>query len=313
MKVTIYGRGHVATTVAMILSDRAEHQITGPLARDRRRQLSAPADVVVLATASFLKDIADDLRAAVNAGANVITTCEEAAYPWAVNDEFAAELDQLAIDNGVSILGAGINPGFAFDYFVLTALGIVEDFDSIQVERVVNLSGFSLPIQRQLGIGFSSDDFEAGLRNGNIHGHIGFPQSMRIVARQLGLTIDRIEREIHPLILDESVESAGALLNPGQTGGFIQHYVGVVADEPWFTADFTGHVDLSLIGRTPSDKVQISGPDAVSFETQPGFNPQRATPALIANSLQRVVDARPGWRTVGELPPAVPSRGSGSR
>lgn len=42
---------------------------------------------------------------------NVVTTAEEMACPQAQNPELAAEIDKIAKENGVSVLGTGINPG----------------------------------------------------------------------------------------------------------------------------------------------------------------------------------------------------------
>jgi 4-hydroxy-tetrahydrodipicolinate reductase len=279
----------------------------GPYGRpDRDTALSSGADAVVIATTSFLTDIADDLREAVRAGSNVITTAEEAAFPWAIDPALVEELDQLGRQHGVTILGAGLNPGFAFDSLVLTTLGVVAEVQSLRVERIVDVSGFSATILRRLGIGYTLEEFEEGVKGGSISGHIGFPQSMRIVASRLGFELEQIKRKIKPMVLDRTMPCAGMTLETGQTGGFIQEYVGMVAGKPWFTADFTGHIDLALIDRAPRDRIEISGPTPISFETMPGFNPQLATPALIANSLRRLIDARAGWVTVGELPPAVP-------
>ena len=111
----------------------------------------------MIATTSFLSQVGPDIRAAVMSGSNVITTAEEAAFPWYFNNEFANELDFLARSaQAAIILGAGLNPGFAFDSLVLTAAGVTSGIDTISVERVVDLSGFSTAILRRLGIGFDS-------------------------------------------------------------------------------------------------------------------------------------------------------------
>ena len=149
--------------------------------------------MVVIATTSFLAAIADDVRDAVEAGSNVITTAEEAAYPWANDAATADRLDALARSRGVTILGAGLNPGFAFDALVLTACGVVPEVESLLVERVVDLSGFGETVLRRIGVGHSAESFEEGRRNGTVTGHIGFPQSMRVVAARLGVD-DRADR-----------------------------------------------------------------------------------------------------------------------
>src|SRR5260370_42628811 len=54
---------------------------------DRDAALSQPADLLLVATTSFLHGVADDLRTGVRHGLNVITTAEEAAFPWAHGQE----------------------------------------------------------------------------------------------------------------------------------------------------------------------------------------------------------------------------------
>ena len=175
----------------------------GPFGRDRRDEaLRSGADVVVIATTSFLAEIADDVRDAVESGSNVITTAEEAAYPWANDAATADRLDALARSRGVSILGAGLNPGFAFDALVLTACGAVPEVESLLVERVVDLSGFGETVLRRIGVAHSAESFEEGRRSGRVTGHIGFPQSMRVVGGRLGVEIERIDAELEPLFAD---------------------------------------------------------------------------------------------------------------
>jgi 4-hydroxy-tetrahydrodipicolinate reductase len=295
MRVAIYGAGQAGTAVAGLLGRRGV-TVDGPFGRDgRRAALESGADVVVIATTSFLTEIADDVRAAVAAGSNVLTTAEEAADPWAADPALADALDREARARGVTILGAGLNPGFAFDALVLTAIGACADVHALHVERVVDLSGFGATILRRLGVGFAPDAFAAGVAAGTITGHIGFPQSMRVVARALGVEIERIDRTIEPLL-------AG-----GRSAGFVQRYVAIVAGAPWFAADFTGHVDPAGAGLSTRDVVEIDATPPVRLEIAGGLPSQAGSAAVLANSVARVAAARPGWVTVAELPPAIPA------
>lgn len=307
MKVALYGAGQVGTNVARILDGRAWADVRGPYSRrERAAALSGGADAVVIATTSFLREVGPDIRTAVEHGSNVLTTAEEAAYPWSVDPRLAEDLDTVARARGVTILGAGYNPGFAFDAHVLTAAGVVERVDSLRVERVVDLSGFSKTILRRLGLGFTPDEFAEGVATGSITGHIGFPQSMRIVARQMGLELEAIDRTISPHIAKADILGPTMTVHAGLSAGFQQDYVGVVDGRRWFEASFTGHLTLSAIDREPRDEIFIDSPVPLRFATVPGVNPQMGTPALVANSLKRLVAAPPGWTTVGELPPANP-------
>ena len=307
MRVALYGAGQVSRNIARILATRADVEVIGPAGREQRLEmLASGADVVVIATTSFLADVAGDIRLAAESGSNVITSAEEAAFPWAVDASLAEELDGLARERGVTILGGGLNPGFAFDALVVTALGPAAHVRSIRVERIVDCSGFGTNILRRIGFGFSETEFEAGTKSGAITGHIGFPQSMNVVAGALGLTIDRIEREITPIIGDRRYEVEHLTVEAGRTAGFEQHYVAIVDGAPWFEALFTAHLEPESIGKPARDEIWIDGTPDLHFVVIPGFNPQSASSALIANSLRRVVDAKPGWTTVAALPPAFP-------
>lgn len=305
LRVSLYGDGQVNRNVAAILRRRLGYHVLGPYGRAERDQaLVAGADVVVIATTSFLTEIASDLRAAITSGSNVITTAEEAAYPWAVDVELAGELDELATSHGVTGIGCGLNPGLAFDAFVLTVTGATWDIERIRVERSVDLSRFSSTILRRLGIGYNAAEFAARVREGTIHGHIGFPQSMRIVAGALGVGLERIERQIEPIYAERAHTTADMSIPRDATAGFRQLYTGIVDNRAWYEAVFTGHVDPVANGTPPRDQIDVHGSTPLHLVVEPGFDPQTGSSAMIANSIRRVVAARPGWLTVAELPPA---------
>ncbi len=310
LRVAFYGAGQVGTNASEILRRREGIEVLGPFGRAQRDEaLRAGADVVVIATTSFLSAIADDVRDAVESGSNVITTAEEAAYPWANDAATADRLDALARSRGVTILGAGLNPGFAFDALVLTACGVVAEVDSLLVERVVDLSGFGETVLRRIGVAHSAESFEKGRRAGTVTGHIGFPQSIRVVAGRLGVKIERIDRELEPIFAETDLAASSLTVRVGETAGFRQRYSAVKGDgHTWFEAWFTGHVAPPAIGQEPRDSITIRGPyGGVQLAATPGLNPQSGSASIVANSVWRVVAAPPGWTTVGELPPAVPA------
>ncbi len=309
LRVAFYGAGQVSTNAAEILRRRDGIEVVGVFDRDRREDaLRGGSDVVVIATTSFLAAIADDVRDAVAAGSNVITTAEEAAYPWANDAAIADRLDALARSRGVTILGAGLNPGFAFDALVLTACGVVPEVESLLVERVVDLSGFGEAVLRRIGVGHTVESFEEGRRRGLVTGHVGFPQSMRVVAGRLGVAIERIDRELEPIFTERDLSASSLVVAPGQTAGFRQRYAAIAGGRLWFEALFVGHVAPAEIGLDPRDAITIRGPyGGLNMAVTPGMNPQSGSASIVANSVRRVVAAAPGWTTVGDLPPAVPA------
>ncbi len=330
-RVALVGIGRVGRDVARLLSDRADVQIVAACSRnpDHRgsdvgtlagvaplgvsigdtleQALAAQPDVTLIATTSFLDQVADPIALAAGSGSNVLVTAEEAAYPWAVDEEIAGRLDQLARERGVSILGAGANPGFVFDALVLTASGACPDVESISVERRVNFSRFSATVLGRLGVGYDAAGFASGVEDGAIFGHIGFPQSMHVVAGALGRRIDRIEREMTPVFAERDLAAEHLAVPAGRTAGVRQDYVALVDGRPWYRARLTGHVDPSAVGLELRDTIEILGSARVHLELDPGLDPQVTSASVLANSLTRLVAARPGWVTVADLPPARPA------
>src|SRR5690606_20763450 len=65
------------------------------------------ADIVIISTDSFVKDNFDKIKYCLEKKINVISTAEEMAYPQAQEPELAKEMDRIAKENGVTVLGTG--------------------------------------------------------------------------------------------------------------------------------------------------------------------------------------------------------------
>ncbi len=208
----------------------------------------------------------------------------------------------------MAVAGLGINPGFVFDALVSTLSGAAWDVSGIEVERVVDLSGFGARVLTRLGVGLTPEAFAEGVATGAVTGHIGFPQSIRIVAHTLGRPLERVEREIEPIITEHPLTSRELDVAPGLVGGFTQRYKGIVDGETWFVAHLVGHLDPPSIGEPLRDLIRIHGAAELALDLVPGLNAQSTVAAVLVNSIGRICRAEPGWRLVTELPPAVARR-----
>ena len=329
IKVILSGIGGVGRNVTRILNARPGYQVVAAFSRntalvgqdvgalagvaslgvkvvaEREAALERPADALVIATTSFLHDVAGDIRAGIEHGINVITTAEEAAFPWLTDEQLANELDRLAKEHQVSVIGMGLNPGFIFDALMLTASGVSWDVQRIRVRRVVDVSRFSTTIQKRIGIGYSRDEFEAGVGSDSIKGHIGFPQSFTLAAKYMGRKLERIDKSFEPLIADRPYTKDNLNVEAGQTAGFIQRTSAIVDGEPWFAAEFIAHIDLPSIDLATEDSISIEGYNPINITVSPGCQPQLGSAAMVANSIPKVVEARPGFLTVADLPPLI--------
>ena len=309
--VSIFGCGQLGNAVAAILTVNPRYEVAGPFGRhERAAALCAAADLVIVATTTRLRDVAADIEDAVRAGSNVLVSAEEAAYPFVVDPATAERLDALARDRAVSIAGAGVNPGLMFDSLVLTMLGAAPRGCTLLVRRNVDISGFGSTVLRRIGVGCTETHFTQAVQHGEILGHAGFPQSMSLVAHALGLDIDHIAKDLRPLITEVPIDIPGRFeVHAGQSAGVEQRYKAYVGREPWFVAEFFGHIALAAVGREPSDDIELwlGGAKFQTLSLRPGVDAQIGSANMIANSVERVLAARPGWVTVAEMIPAFPA------
>lgn len=309
--VSIYGAGQLGSSVAALLRANPIYDVRGPYGRTQRAEaLGAGADLVIIATTTRLRDVAADVETAVSAGSNVLVSAEESAFPFMVDADLANRLDALARERRVSIAGAGVNPGLMFDSLVLTMLGAAPQGCTIHVRRTVDISKFGSTVLRRIGVGATATDFADAVERGDILGHAGFPQSMAIVADAIGVEIQRIDKTLRPVISTAAIDIPGRFrVEPGESAGVDQTYTAMVAGKPWFVAHFFGHVDLPSLKRDASDDIDLTHKRRPfqSIKLRPGVGAQVGSSNMVANSVERVLAAPPGWVTVAEMQPAYPA------
>ena len=97
-------------------------------------------DVVFLTTVSSLKAVFPQLKKCLTAGVNVVSTCEELAYPFRADPQLSAEIDKIAKANNVTVLSTGVNPGFLMDSWSLFMTGVCQQVKRVKAVRVQNAS-----------------------------------------------------------------------------------------------------------------------------------------------------------------------------
>jgi 4-hydroxy-tetrahydrodipicolinate reductase len=258
---------------------------------DTEAALRQPADMVVHATGSRLGEVLPQLEAALAAGCNVASTCEELAYPWFHHPGAAQRLDALAREHGVSVVGLGVNPGFVMDLLPLLLTVPCREITRITVERVVDAAQRREPLRRKIGAGLTTAAFRAGVRAGRL-GHVGLVQSVAMIADALGWPLRRISEEIQP------VPGRGA-----RVAGLHQVARGFRAAPGWGgRAAVRLDLRMAVGARRPHDAVTIQGTPVLHLEIPGGIHGDLATWAIVANALPAVHAAGPGLWSVSRLP-----------
>ena len=183
-------------------------------------------DVVLHSTGSYLKDVKPQLLKIINSGADLVSTCEELAYPFLKHPDISKELDTKARRRGVTVLGTGVNPGFVMDTLVITTTGVCQDVKKIWSRRIQDASVRRLPFQRKIGAGLTPTEFRERVAQGTIR-HVGFAESVAMIASALGWKLDRIEEKVEPKIAEKAVASDYIKVEPGQVAGLDAPRAGV--------------------------------------------------------------------------------------
>jgi hypothetical protein len=307
--VSVYGAGQLGQGVARILGERGRHSVRGPFGRaERSAALGGGSDLVLVATTTRLHDVVDDVRLAVAGGSNVLVSAEESANPWFVDEDLAAKVHGEALAAGVTVVGAGLNPGLVFDALVLTVLGAAPDDVDVTVRRTVDISGFGPTVLGRIGVGISPGEFARAVASGEVLGHAGFPQSMSVVGRATGRGVGAIAASLQPVVTEEALTLPdGRTIAAGLTAGVDQTYRAVEQGHTWYTAQFVGHVAPASVGLDLADVITLHRGDEVVQEVRatPCFPSQTGSQHVLANSVDRVIAAPAGWLTVADLPPAA--------
>ncbi len=260
------------------------------------------ADVVLLATDSFTKGAFDKIKFILERKMNVISTAEEMAYPQAQEIELAKKIDEIAKENGVSVLGTGINPGFVLDLLILALTGTCEEVDYIKASRVNDLSPFGHAVMVEQGVGVTKDAFENGVKDGSIAGHVGFPESIKMITDGIGWNLEKVEQTREPIMSNIYRKSEYAEVLEGNVAGCKQCGYGYVDGEMKIEMEHPQQILPHLEGQSTGDYVTIKGIPNINLQITPEIPGGIGTIAMCVNSIPHVINASKGLKTMLDIP-----------
>lgn len=299
-------RGAVSHQVGLSLSEILDCGMPGMsgvvVSEHSESILDLGADLCVIATRSKVADIYDDVVHAVGAGMNVLSSSEELVYPWASAPGLAVELDHLASDAGVSVLGAGINPGYVLDVLPVLLTAACRSVRMVEAIRVNDLSPFGPSVLRSFGVGLSLEEFESAWDAGLIAGHVGFPQSITMISDALRLGVNRVEETVTPIVAAEERRGLHGVVAPGGIAGVRQEGVGYADGNPVVRLIHPQQVAPHAGGVDTVDAITISGDPDIEVCIRPEIPGGTGTVAMMVNAAGPLVAAPPGLLSPLELP-----------
>lgn len=261
------------------------------------------ANIAVLTTNSYLADHAPFIERCVRAGLNVITIAEEALHPWRTSPGEAARLDALAREHGVSIFGGGHEDAFWIGLGAQLA-GAAHRVDAIRWESTWNPEAAGPELMASLGIGDpgSGESATVTWREDDPRPPFGLP-ALDALAEHLGLpdaprtvTSEQIvaERPVPSSALGRDI-AIGEIIGVRDT---IRREP-VAAGEPLLEFTVTGRLNPEQ--HASGETWEIEGVPSMRMRTEFSKGHYQVT-AQVANRLEDVVAAEPGWVLHSEMP-----------
>jgi len=323
IRVVQFGVGPIGASIVRLMREKSSLEIVGAIDRDPAKAgrdlgevagakdapwgvavhadasavLAKPVDAVVHTTSSYLPSVMDELLTCLANGCCVVSTCEELAYPFRKYPDLSAKLDSAAKEEGIALVGTGVNPGFVMDKLVLTLAAASQRVDWAKALRIVDASKRRLPLQKKIGAGMTPEEFRAQVAAGVIKHH-GLPESIAMVADGLGFVLDDISETIDPIVADETVKTEFLEVAPGQVAGVHQIARGLAAGKEKIYMELQMYVGA----RQPADSIELRGDPNLALTIPGGTHGDVATAAVAVNAIPAILAAPAGLRTVRDLP-----------
>lgn len=322
LRIVQFGLGPIGQACARLALDKG-HQLVGaldldpdrlgqdvgtvlgrdPVGAEVRDDIEALAewrpDVVLHTTSSFLGRIEGQLLACIEAGAHVVSSSEELFWPFERDPGFCERVDAAARAASVAVVGTGVNPGFVMDLLPVVLSGVVARVDRVDVSRSVDAGRRRGPLQQKVGAGLTEAAFREREAAGGF-GHIGMVESAHALAAGMGWAGAEVTETFGPQMARSDHETEYVAVQDGQVAG-IHQTASVHVD-----GDLRATLTLTMaVGEPDQDRIEIAGDPPLTVVVEGGTFGDTATVAALVNTASRIGAARPGLRTVLDLPSAV--------
>ncbi|MFQ5809048.1 MAG: dihydrodipicolinate reductase [Armatimonadota bacterium] len=264
------------------------------------------ADVCFHCTGSHLDDVHEQLWEIIEAGVNIVSTCEELSFPRLRQPDRAAEIDALARDNDVTVLGTGINPGFIMDMLPVALTAMCAEVRRVRVTRTVDVSTRRRQLQAKAGTGMTVAEFRQRAATGRM-GHIGLRESLLCIAEALRWPAEDVRHSLEPVIAAAPLETEFFDVPAGRVAG--------LKERTWIERNgeeiLTLELEMSVNAEDPRDTVELDGTPHINARVD-GVHGDISTHAMVVNSARHVVQAPPGLVTMLDIPPVSLAAAAGA-
>jgi 4-hydroxy-tetrahydrodipicolinate reductase len=140
------------------------------------------------------------------------------------------------------------------------------------------------------------------VNDGTLAGHVGFAESVGMIAKALGWEIDEFSQRMEPTLTDVDRKSPYGFAAKGSVAGVNMTGQGRSNGKLRIDMVHPQQIEPELGGTQTGDYITLEGSPRVDMAIRPEVDGGVGTIAMCVNMIPHVVNARPGLKTMIDLP-----------